>query len=139
MAMADLETGLAFARPAVVTRRGHAPEDAVAAALHVDGVRRVVVGVPLHADGREGRQAEIARRFGERLRARGFEVDYWDERLTSWQAAEDLGGAGGEHRGRTARRSGALDSAAARVILQDYLDAQRRRSNAGSNGEKEST
>jgi RNase H-fold protein (predicted Holliday junction resolvase) len=45
-------------------------------------------------------------------------VDFQDERLTTWQAVEQLG----PRRGRD-RRSGELDSAAARLILQEYLDA----------------
>jgi RNase H-fold protein (predicted Holliday junction resolvase) len=47
-------------------------------------------------------------------------VVYLDEGLTTWQAREELA-ATGRH---PDRRSGELDSAAARVILQEYLDAQ---------------
>lgn len=72
--------------------------------------------------GEEGRQAALARSFGDRLAERGFDVIYWDERLTSWQAEGDLRDA----RSRRDRAPGALDSAAARIILQEYLDAQRR-------------
>lgn len=127
LAVADLETGMAFARAAITRRRDRAPEDAVADALRSDGVSSVVVGLPIHADGGEGAQAGLAREFGARLRDRGFDVVYWDERDTSWQAAVELG-ATGERRERRTRSTGELDSAAARIILQDYLDAQRRRS-----------
>jgi putative Holliday junction resolvase len=70
-------------------------------------------------DGSEGPQAAAARDFGERLAAMGLEVAYVDERLTSWQAAEQLADQGR----RVRRRSGEIDSAAARLILQEYLDA----------------
>ena len=82
---------------------------------------KVVVGLPLLESGAEGGQAAGARAFGALLAQRGLEVVYWDERLSSWQARVDLGAAG--H--RSTRASGEVDSAAARVILQDYLDAQR--------------
>jgi putative Holliday junction resolvase len=86
-------------------------------------VERVVIGLPLHADGREGQQAAAARAFGERLRSLGLDVEFEDERLSSWEAAERLAEAG-----RSAHRSsGELDSAAARLILQQWLDARVRR------------
>ena len=132
LAVADVETGLAFPREAIVRRGGERPEDAVASILRRDGVATVVVGLPLHAGGDEGSQASVARRFGERLAERGFEVVYWDERLTSWEAAQHLGRP--RHgRERASRASGEVDSAAARIILQDYLDAERRR----AGGERE--
>jgi putative holliday junction resolvase len=83
-----------------------------------EDVRRIVVGLPLNMDGSEGSQAAAARRFGERLTGIGLEVVYVDERLSSWQAGEQLGEAGR----RVTRGSGELDSAAARIILQQYLD-----------------
>ena len=118
VAVGEAETGLAFARPAL---------PAGDTARLVDLVRReggelVVIGLPRNMDGSEGPQAEAVRRFGDRLAALGLTVSYQDERLSSWQAAEQLSAAGK----RTDRRSGELDSAAARVILQDYLDARTR-------------
>lgn len=127
LAVADLETGMAFARAAITRRRDVAPEDMVAETLRSDGVSSVVVGLPMHADGEEGTQAGLARRFGDSLRERGFDVVYWDERNTSWQAASEAG-TGRARADRRVRASGEIDSAAARIILQDYLDAHRRRS-----------
>ena len=85
-------------------------------------MREVLVGLPLLMSGEEGRQAALARSFGDRLAERGFDVIYWDERLTSWQAEGDLRDA----RGRRDRSLGTVDSAAARIVLQEYLDARRR-------------
>jgi putative holliday junction resolvase len=81
-----------------------------------------VVGLPLNMDGTEGPQAAAARDFGERVRGIGVSVAYEDERLTSWEAAERMGSGGR----RASRQSGELDSEAARLILQQYLDAGRR-------------
>ena len=124
VAVADEETGLAFPRPALRRSGGAGDLDALEALLRREAIGVIVVCLPVHMSGEEGRQAELARGFGERLAERGFEVVYWDERLTSWQAGEELAAAGRS----PARRSGELDSAAARIILQEYLDAQRRQS-----------
>ena len=121
VAVADVETSMAFARPAVRSRGAQTDVDAVARLLAGEGVSRVVVGLPTLPSGDEGEQAARTRAFGERLARQGLEVIYWDERLSSWQASSDLAAAGR----RPARASGEVDSAAARVILQDYLDAAR--------------
>jgi putative pre-16S rRNA nuclease len=120
IAVGDTQVGMAFARPAL-RRRGDAADVARLGDLaQAEGRTRIVVGLPRNMDGSEGTQAARARRFGERLAASGLEVVYVDERLTSWQAREELAAAG-RHPGR---ESGELDSAAARLILQEYLDAQ---------------
>lgn len=95
----------------------------------------VIVGLPRNMDGSEGAQAAAARAFGDALMAEGLEVRYVDERLTSWEASQ-----GAAAKVRRSRESGKLDSAAARLILQDYLDARRtapRGAEAGSAGSAE--
>jgi len=105
-----------------LVRRG-TEADAVAAAaavLREERVDRVVVGLPLHADGRESEMSIEARRFGDALGAAlGKPVAYVDEGLTSWEAEEGLKASG--RRLEDARRSGAIDRAAAVVILRSYL------------------
>ncbi len=118
IAVADSETSVAFARPAVL-RSGAAGVAAVVALARDERAQLVVVGLPRNMDGSEGPQAAVARAFGDALVAAGLPVTYVDERLTSWEAAQRLGSAA--H--RRSRASGELDSAAARLILQDYLDA----------------
>lgn len=122
VAIGDTETSLAFARPAILrrgTRRDVATVDALARAERAE---LVVVGLPLNMDGSEGDQATDARAFGSSLAERGIAIAYSDERLTSWEAGERLREAGR----RPGRADGELDSAAARLILQQYLDARRR-------------
>jgi putative holliday junction resolvase len=118
LAVADEETGMAFARPALRRRGGIRDVEAVVKIARREGAETVIVGLPLHASGEEGDQAAAARGFGERLAAAGLAVRYCDERLSSWQADRDLEEAGQQ----PDRRSGERDSAAARVILQQYLD-----------------
>ena len=122
VAVADLETGMAFARPAI--RRTNLEEDLAVIRRVCDAERagRVVLGLPRNMDGTEGPQAAAVRAFGQRLVRLGLEAVYEDERLTSWEAGERMAAAGRRPR----RDSGELDSTAARLILQQYLDARHR-------------
>jgi putative holliday junction resolvase len=121
VAVGDTETGMAFARPALRRRNLDHDLHLVGELCTTEGAGLVVIGLPLNMDGSEGSQAGAAREFGKRLGGIGLDVAYEDERLSSWQAAEELTAAGR----RAGRGSGELDSAAARVILQQYLDARR--------------
>lgn len=119
LAVADPETGIAFVRPALRRESLERDLDRIGALCAAEGIRLVVVGLPRQMDGSEGLQATRARAFGERLEAIGLAVAFVDERLTSWEAGERLRDAGR----RPSRASGELDSTAARLILQEYLDA----------------
>ena len=93
---------------------------AVAALLKEEGVERVVVGLPLHADGRESESSAEARKFGHALAiALARPVVFHDEGLTSWAAEDDLKAAG--KRLKDARRSGEVDRRAAIAILRSWL------------------
>jgi putative Holliday junction resolvase len=119
VAVGDSVTGMAFARPAIQRRNQAVDFDTISALARDEEAELVVVGLPRNMDGSEGPQAAAARRFGEQLVAIGLQVAYVDERLTSWQATEQLAAEGR----RARRQSGEVDSAAARLILQEYLDA----------------
>jgi len=119
LAIGETETGLAFARPALRRRNEADDLDAIATLAAEEGVQLVVIGLPRNMDGSEGPQAAAARAFGDQLAARRLVVIYRDERLTSWEASERLSAAGR----RPDRSAGELDSTAACLILQEYLDA----------------
>jgi putative Holliday junction resolvase len=120
VAVGSLETGQAFARPALLRTSESADLQSLAELARAEAATLVVVGLPRNMDGSEGPQAHAARAFGAKLLTQGLEVDYVDERLTSWEAGERLESEGR----RPSRRSGERDSAAARLILQEYLDAR---------------
>ena len=96
-------------------------------------VRFIVMGHPLHMSGREGRQAQYAREFAERLQARtGLEVRFWDERLTTVEAQRVLRESGILTKQRRRRPSVAaqvarksakavVDKLAAQILLQSFL------------------
>jgi putative Holliday junction resolvase len=119
--------------PDVVENRGDLADAAArtAAALLAVCADAVVVGLPLHADGRESVTSREVRRFADLLRERfGRPVELFDETLTSWEAEEDLKAAG--RRLADARRSGAVDRQAARRLLLSYLRERERLEQAGA-------
>ncbi len=80
----------------------------------------LVVGLPVHLDGREGQKAAEARAFGAWLgAATGLPVTFFDERFSTVQAESALWAAGLTHKKRKARR----DRVAAQMFLQAYLEA----------------
>ena len=121
VAIGDTETGMAFARSAIRRRNLDHDLALIGELCAAEETTLVVIGLPLNMDGTEGPQAAAARDFGERVVAIGLSVAYEDERLTSWEATERMGPGGR----RASRGSGELDSGAARLILQQYLDARR--------------
>jgi putative Holliday junction resolvase len=94
--------------------------DAVASLIDEWRPARLVVGLPLHADGTPHAMTGHARRFAAELEAR-FErpVTLVDERFTTQIAAVAMRDAGvGGRKGRESR-----DAFAAQIILQAWLDA----------------
>lgn len=86
--------------------------------IAAEGVEKVVVGLPLHLDGRESRQSVKARAFAAELeQAANVPVVLWDERLTSFAAEEELRNLGMDWRSRRER----VDELAAKLILEDFL------------------
>lgn len=84
-----------------------------------NGVRTIVVGLPLTLDGKRSLQTQKVDEFAEKLKSLGFKVIFWDERMTTKMAERMLIEAGARRR---ARRS-ASDKVAAVLILQSYLDS----------------
>ena len=95
------------------------------------GVRSIVVGLPLHLDGSPSGMSEEAKAFGARIeKALGIRVEMMDERLSSWEAAQTKSkiksGTRRDTRGDSAgARKAPLDDVAAAIILRDYLDKAR--------------
>jgi putative Holliday junction resolvase len=96
--------------------------EALCAEARALGVSEVVMGLPLRMSGDEGPEARRARKLGKQLEAKlGMRVVLWDERLTTVAAERELRGVG--KRGQA--KKAILDQAAATLLLQSYLDAQR--------------
>lgn len=122
--------GLALSDPLGITAQGlptlqrtNLREDlaALASLAEEHGVALLLMGFPLHMSGREGRQAEYTREFGERLAARtGLPIRYWDERLTTVEAQRVLKSSGIS----IAKRARAVDRLSAQILLASYLDLE---------------
>ena len=85
-------------------------------------VEEIVVGLPLSLSGRPGVQARRVREFAEALgRRSAVQVVFRDERYSSVQAERLLRETGKS----PSRDKGRVDSAAAAIILQSYLDSRR--------------
>jgi putative Holliday junction resolvase len=99
---------------------------ALAGLVEETGATRIVVGLPHHMDGTTSEMEEEVRRFAVAL-AVACRVPVYgsDERLTSEAAERILRIGGSSGRARKERR----DSAAASLVLQDFLDA-------GNHGER---
>ncbi len=85
-----------------------------------EAIGGLVVGLPVHLNGREGEKAAEARAYGAWLtEITVLPVVFWDERFTTVEAETALWNAGLTHKKRKARR----DRVAAQILLQAYLDA----------------
>jgi putative holliday junction resolvase len=84
-------------------------------------VHEIVIGQPLHMDGKESRQSQKVRLFaGELEKQLKIPIVFWDERLTSFAAEQHLEEMGLNWR----KRREHVDKIAAMIILQNYLDGR---------------
>ena len=120
LAISDAERRLASPL-AVYERRGDQRDaEYFRALVEAEEIGALLVGLPIHLDGREGPKAAEARAFGTWLaKITGLKVSFWDERFSTVEAESALWQAGLTHKKRKIRR----DSVAAQIFLQAYLDA----------------
>lgn len=127
----DVRTGIAvsdesrFLATGIATLRENGmlkTADRVAAEAAERGVSLIVVGLPRNMDGSEGGRAEVIRAFVVHLSERtSVPIALWDERLSTVEAHRILSAANTHG----ARRKAVVDTLAAEIILQSYLDAHR--------------
>ena len=124
-------TGLAVCDPSefLASPVGTAPSyrqeellEKICAEAAARGVEAFVVGLPRNMDGSEGESAAAARGFAEaHSRRSGLSAALWDERLTTVSAHNALNQT--DTRGK--KRKAVVDTVAATMILQNYLDYRR--------------
>lgn len=125
VAVSASEGSMAFPRPHIERQKERVLDhQAIAELVDEVGADVVVVGLPLSLDGSRGPAAEAAEEEAAALAAvlgpRGVQVETFDERLTTVSAEAALGAVGTAGRQRRMR----VDSAAATVLLQSWLDAR---------------
>ncbi len=90
----------------------------ILSALSTFHIETIVVGLPLLMNGKRGTMAEAVIRFAHLLQSQcQCSVITWDERLSSAQAERAL-----KEFASRKKRSKIVDSTAASMILQTYLD-----------------
>ncbi|WP_127346533.1 Holliday junction resolvase RuvX [Pseudidiomarina mangrovi] len=111
-------TGTASPLAALRAKDGQPNWDDVSKLISTWQPKELVVGLPLNMDGSEQPLTDMARKFANRLHGRfGLPVHLQDERLTTVAAKESLFSRGGFKNLQKEK----VDSAAAQLILEDYL------------------
>lgn len=119
IAMSD-ETAF-LASPLTTVQAGKSAVGEIVALVVEHNVETIVIGLPRNMDGSYGSATEKVRVFTEKLKEQtDVPIVEWDERLSTVSAHNDLREAGLDGR----KRKGVVDKVAARIILQNYLDAQ---------------
>ena len=140
LAVSDPDRVFAFPAGCLERRGGDKDLVALRELIETRGVVEIVVGLPIHMDGREGPEARAARAFAEALgRETDLRVHLFDERWTSREAERALRETGQGRRarepasprsGRAASRRRAerqqIDAAAATLLLRAWLERRSR-------------
>ena len=127
----DARTGVALSDPTgflagqtflIKRRKQEVVLEELAALVQRQGAQELVMGYPRNMDGTLGPRAEKYAAFARRLEeATGLPVALWDERRTTVDAHRILG----EQGVRAKNRKDKIDSVAATLILEGYLDWKR--------------
>ncbi|MBE7052151.1 MAG: Holliday junction resolvase RuvX [Ruminococcaceae bacterium] len=126
----DSRVGIALSDPLGITAQGlkTLPNkvydkmlDALVEIINTNGVCRAVIGMPKNLNGSLGIRAEVTNDFASDLKSRipELEIVFQDERLTTVEASTFLNST--NTRGKS--RKAVIDTVAAEIILQSYLDA----------------
>ena len=123
LAICDETETLASPLTTICERRDEPRLDKVAQIALESGAGLIVVGHPKNMDGTCGESAQRAERFAKALAEQtGLPVTLWDERLTTVSAIGYLN----ETDTRGKKRKAVVDTVAATIILQNYLDSRHR-------------
>ena len=88
------------------------------------GCKKIVIGLPKNMDGTEGERAEVIRAFAKLLSEyTDIDIDFFDERMSTMVAYRFLGETGTFGK----KRKDSVDTLSAEIILQDYLDRERKK------------
>ncbi len=116
------DVGVATPLPALVDAAGPARWARLEEVVRARRITDLVVGYPFNLDGSVGFKAREVDAFVAELEARfGLPVHRVDETLTSYAAEASIP----KKQRRDVRASGLVDSRAAALILQDFLDQRR--------------
>lgn len=133
--LGDVRTGIAVSDPAqfmasgVCTITEYNEErllDRLCAMFREYSAEEAVMGLPVNMDGSEGFRAEKVRKFASLLEEKsGKKIILFDERCSTMVAHTILN----ETNSRGKKRKQVIDTLSAEIILQNYLDKQKRMKN----------
>jgi putative Holliday junction resolvase len=87
-----------------------------------ENIKLIVVGMPFNLKGQQAQKANEVQKFIELLKAKlDIEVVVWDERFTTTIAHQTMLAMGTKKKERQ-KKDGRIDSMAAAIILQGFLD-----------------
>jgi len=119
VAISDTRGYLSRPLEVIARRAGASSFLRLAEIVATQGVEQIVVGLPLLADGSEGKQVQSCRAYVQGLQKYvTIPIVWYDERGTTRRAVEILA----ENSASRRRRRQASDEVAAAVILQHFLD-----------------
>jgi len=122
IAISDAEGTFAFPAAALACRSRSRDLEELQRLATERGVQRVVVGLPIHMSGRKGETALAAEEFANAVASiTGLPVEMLDERWTTQAAERSLA----ESKSGRRNRREAVDSAAATLLLQTWLERAR--------------
>jgi putative holliday junction resolvase len=115
------EVGVAVPLAAITDADDASRWEKIGAVIKQRRITDLVLGYPYNMDGSAGFKAKEVDAFAAQLRERfGLPVHLVDETLTSYEAESSIP----KKSRRGVRDSGLIDSRAAALILQDFLDQQ---------------
>ena len=92
------------------------------------GCKKIVIGLPKNMDGTEGIRVDTVKTFAKLLsEITDIPIDFCDERMSTMAAYRFLDGTGTFGK----KRKDAIDTLSAELILQNYIDRERREKKQG--------
>lgn len=123
IAFSDLSATIASAYEVYQSRNEESDIDYLSALAKDRDAKVVVFGLPLNADGSESDQTRWTKDFAAKFSAKsGIKIDFEDERYSSLEAEEILK----EAKMNWKQRKLVLDKYSAEIILQNYLNKQKK-------------
>ena len=115
------DAGWSFASPAELIRRTKFTADRVELEriVRTQGVRGLIIGLPLNMDGSDSPRTQSTRAFARNVEAMALPILLWDERWSTQAVERQMIG---EDLSR-AKRAERIDKLAAAYILQGAIDA----------------
>lgn len=119
LAVSDVNWQIASPLKTIISRKFTQDVEELKEIICARDIKGLVLGLPVNMDGSEGRRAQSARSFARNLKGLlPLPLVFWDERLSTFEAEEQMIAADLSRRKRMKK----IDAAAAAIILQGALD-----------------